>query len=41
MDIGAIIQMIFGGGFVAGVVEFGTWLRNRKADKIYFLNFLL
>lgn len=26
--------MVVGGGFVAGVVELGTWLRNRKADKV-------
>lgn len=26
--------MVVGGGFVAGVVELGTWLRNRKADKL-------
>lgn len=30
----SIIQMVVGGGFVAGVVELGTWLRNRKADKV-------
>jgi ABC-type protease/lipase transport system fused ATPase/permease subunit len=34
MDVWSIIQMVVGGGFVAGVVEFGTWLRNRKADKV-------
>ena len=34
MDIWNIVQMIVGGGFVAGVVELGTWLRNRKADKV-------
>ena len=33
MDVWSIIQMVVGGGFVAGVVELGTWLRNRKADK--------
>ena len=34
MDWTNVIQMLVGGGFVAGVVELGTWLRNRKADKI-------
>ena len=34
MDIWSIAQMVVGGGFVAGVVELGTWLRNRKADKL-------
>ena len=34
MDIWSIAQMVVGGGFVAGVVELGTWLRNRKADKV-------
>lgn len=34
MDVWSIIQMVVGGGFVAGVVELGTWLRNRKADKV-------
>lgn len=28
------MQMLMGGGAVAGVVELGTWLRHRKADKI-------
>jgi hypothetical protein len=34
MDIWNIIQMVAGGGFVTGVVKLGTWLRNRKADKV-------
>lgn len=34
MDWMSILQMIVGGGFVAGVVELGTWIRNRKADKV-------
>ncbi|MDY6288411.1 MAG: hypothetical protein SPM02_03060 [Bacteroidales bacterium] len=34
MDIWSIAQTVVGGGFVAGVVELGTWLRNRKADKV-------
>lgn len=34
MEIWDIVQMVAGGGFVAGVVELGTWLRHRKADKV-------
>lgn len=37
MDWVSIAQMVVGGGFVAGVVELGTWLRNRKAEYEHFL----
>lgn len=34
MDIWSIIQMAFGGGVVAGIVEVCAAIRHRKADKI-------
>ena len=34
MEIWNIIQMIFGGGVVAGIVEVCAAIRHRKADKV-------
>ena len=34
MDIWNIIQMVFGGGVVAGIVEVCAAIRHRKADKL-------
>lgn len=34
MEIWNIIQMIFGGGVVAGIVEACAAIRHRKADKV-------
>ena len=33
MDIWSIVQMAFGGGVVAGIVEACAAIRHRKADK--------
>lgn len=33
MDWSSIINIILGGGMVGGIMELGTWLRNRKSDK--------
>lgn len=34
MDWINIIQMVFGGGVVAGIVEVCAAIRHRKADKV-------
>lgn len=34
MDIWSMVQMAFGGGVVAGIVEVCAAIRHRKADKV-------
>ena len=34
MDLTNTIQMLFGGGAVAGLCELFAWFRHRKADKV-------